>query len=42
MDGIGWFVRKNDLKRMVAAYEDVFTFREDEIERFERFLNKVL
>lgn len=38
VDGIGWYVRKEDLKRMVAAYEDVFTFRKDELERFEQVL----
>ncbi len=41
VDGIGWYVRKNDLKRMVAAYEDVFTFHHDELERFKQILNKV-
>ena len=41
VDGIGWYVRKNDLKRMVAAYEDVFTFHQDEIKRFKRLLRKV-
>lgn len=35
VDGIGWYVRKEDLKRMVAAYEDVFTFHRDELARFE-------
>jgi len=35
VDGIGWYVRKEDLKRMVAAYEDVFTFHKDELARFE-------
>ncbi len=35
VDGIGWYVRKNDLKRMVAAYEDVFTFHQGELKRFE-------
>jgi len=35
IDGIGWYVRKNDLKRMVAAYEDVFTFHRNELARFE-------
>jgi len=34
VDGIGWYVRKNDLKRMVSAYEDVFTFHKDELLRF--------
>lgn len=38
VDGIGWYVRKNDLKRMVAAYEDVFTFHEDELERFKQLV----
>lgn len=38
VDGIGWYVRKGDLRRMVAAYEDVFTFHKDELERFEKLL----
>jgi hypothetical protein len=38
LDGIGWYVRKGDLKRMVTAYEDVFTFHKDEIARFEELL----
>lgn len=38
VDGIGWYVRKKDLKRMVAAYEDVFTFHKDEIVRFQNLL----
>ncbi|MHB1688138.1 MAG: DpnII family type II restriction endonuclease [Ignavibacteriaceae bacterium] len=38
VDGIGWYVRKGDLKRMVAAYEDVFTFHKDEIDRFAKLL----
>jgi len=38
VDGIGWYVRKNDLKRMVAAYEDVFTFHREELERFKQFV----
>lgn len=40
VDGIGWYVRKNDLKRMVAAYEDVFTFHQAELARFEKFLRE--
>lgn len=40
VDGIGWYVRKGDLKRMVTAYEDVFTFHKDEIKRFEDLLIK--
>ena len=41
VDGIGWYVRKGDLKRMISAYEDVFTFRADELQRFEKFLIEV-
>lgn len=42
VDGIGWYVRKGDLKRMVAAYEDVFTFHKDELKRFEKLLKDKL
>ncbi|MDI6752470.1 MAG: DpnII family type II restriction endonuclease [bacterium] len=42
VDGIGWYVRKNDLKRMVAAYEDVFTFHQQELERFKQLIKEVL
>ena len=38
VDGIGWYVRKGDLKRMVTAYEDVFTFHKEELQRFEKLL----
>ena len=38
VDGIGWYVRKGDLKRMVQAYDDVFTFHKSEIERFKQAL----
>lgn len=41
VDGIGWYVRKYDLKRMVGAYEDVFTFHSDEMNRFRELLLKV-
>lgn len=39
VDGIGWFVRKGDLMRMVGAYDDVFTFHPDELARFEEFVS---
>lgn len=42
VDGIGWYVRKGDLQRMVSAYEDVFTFRKDELDRFARLLSELL
>jgi len=38
VDGIGWYVRKGDLKRMVTAYDDVFTFHKDELQRFEKLI----
>jgi len=41
IDGIGWYVRTNDLKRMVEAYEDVFTFHQLELERFKHYMKKV-
>lgn len=41
IDGIGWYVRKQDLKRMVEAYEDVFTFRNDELERFTNHIKDI-
>lgn len=42
IDGIGWYVRKGDLKRMVSAYEDVFTFHEEELARFKELLNNTV
>ncbi len=38
VDGIGWYVRRGDLKRMVKAYDLVFTFRKDEIDNFKKLL----
>ncbi len=42
VDGIGWYVRKGDLQRMVNAYQDVFTFHKRELERFQTQLLEVL
>ncbi|MBL7785566.1 MAG: hypothetical protein JNM36_06655 [Chitinophagales bacterium] len=42
VDGIGWYVRKSDLMRMVNAFDDVFTFEKTEIERFKQFLKQNL
>jgi len=42
IDGVGWYVRKGDLKRMVAAYNDVYTFHKDELYRFELLVKKEL
>jgi len=41
VDGIGWYVRKNDLKRMVGAYDEVFTFHKEELNRFKELLSTV-
>jgi hypothetical protein len=41
LDGIGWYARQNDLKRMVTAYVDVFTFHEDELKRFGELIMEV-
>lgn len=38
IDGIGWYVRKGDLKRMVQAYYDVFTYHKDEVNRFRQLV----
>jgi hypothetical protein len=38
VDGIGWYVRRGDLKRMVEAYDFVFTFSIDELESFKKLL----
>ncbi len=42
IDGIGWYVRRGDLKRMVGAYDDVFTFHGEELSRFEKSLVEVI
>lgn len=38
VDGIGWYVRRGDLKRMVEAYDFVFTFSKEELGRFKILL----
>ena len=42
VDGIGWYVRKRDLETMVSAFDDVFTFRQDEVIRFQQLVLKTL
>jgi len=41
VDGIGWYIRRGDLKRMVDAYDFVFTFHREEIQKFENLLKEV-
>jgi len=38
VDGIGWYVRRGDLRRMVEAYDAVFTFDKEELKRFSSLL----
>ena len=42
VDGIGWYVRKKDLERIVEAFEDVFTLEESELKRFSELLTTIL
>jgi hypothetical protein len=42
LDGLGWLVRQGDLRRMISAYDEVFTFREDELERFALMVSKIM
>lgn len=42
VDGIGWYVRQGDLKRIVSAFDEVFTFRSSELKRFVEFVQKIL
>lgn len=41
VDGIGWYVRRGDLKRMVEAYDFVFTFHKEEIQKFKNLIRKI-
>jgi len=42
VDGIGWYVRQGDLKRIVSAFKEVYTFNDKELERFSDFLKEIL
>lgn len=42
IDGIGWYVRRSDLGRMVSAYHHVFTYHPSELERFEILVKELL
>jgi hypothetical protein len=41
VDGVGWYVRRGDLKRMVEAYDTVFTFDKSELKKFSNLLEEV-
>ena len=42
VDGIGWYVRKKDLERMVEAFDEVFTLEPTELQRFGELLAIIL
>lgn len=42
VDGIGWYVRQGDLKRIVGAFDEVFTFHNSELPRFMELVKKIL
>lgn len=42
VDGVGWYVRRRDLERLVSAFDEVFTFQEPELERFLNYVQTAL
>lgn len=42
VDGLGWYVRRGDLERLVSAFDDVFTFKDSELDRFLAYVNAIL
>ncbi|MBI4286395.1 MAG: hypothetical protein HY670_10945 [Chloroflexi bacterium] len=42
VDGIGWYVRKKDLAKLVSAFDVVFTFHPAELDRFLKYVHTVL
>jgi len=42
IDGIGWYARQNDLKRLVSAFNNVFTFNEAELIRFLEYIKNFI
>lgn len=41
VDGIGWYVRRGDLMRMINAYDFVYTFCESELRNFTNLLSEI-
>jgi len=39
IDGIGWYARQSDLRRLISAFDNVFTFEKTELERFIEYIN---
>lgn len=42
VDGVGWYVRRQDLAKLVAAFDNVFTFKDTELTRFLNFVKSFL
>ena len=42
VDGIGWYVRQGDLKRIVSAFKHVYTFDKGELDRFKTLIKNSL
>lgn len=42
IDGIGWIIRMSDLKTLVQAGDYVFTFHEEQLEKFKNLLSELL
>ncbi len=42
VDGIGWYVRRGDLARLVASFDNVFTFKMTELDRFLKYVAAIL
>jgi hypothetical protein len=42
IDGVGWYVRRKDLGRLISAFDMVFTFNPTELERFLDFTQSIL
>ena len=41
IDGVGWYTRVKDAERMCEGFDDVFTFDEDELNRFKNLLKEL-
>jgi hypothetical protein len=41
IDGVGWINRDEDLKRLCEAFDDVYTFHDNELKRFEETLKEI-
>jgi hypothetical protein len=42
IDGVGWISRHKDAERMCEAFDDVYTYHSDELDRFKETLKEIL